>query len=147
MAEEISPSHFFEAKLRTRNALKNYAKNNVLFERFPCALFEGCQFKFLNDEEFERLFDSLRNRLLVFDNKSTRIPHHWKIWIDILRKGNKGNAQRARCFLHSSSKRFLFTVSCRESEMVRSLLPSLLSFVYSLLNCRYCGEINDIFWN
>jgi hypothetical protein len=43
-----------------KNALKNYVESNLLFERFPCSLFEGYQFKFLN-EEFGCLFDSLRN--------------------------------------------------------------------------------------
>lgn len=61
MAEEISPSHFLEAKQIIKNALRNCVESNLLFERFPCSLIERCQFKFLNDEEFGCLFDSLRN--------------------------------------------------------------------------------------
>lgn len=56
MVEETFPSKFLEAKQRVKNALKNCVETHLLFERYPCSLFEGCNFKLIDDTEFGFLF-------------------------------------------------------------------------------------------
>ena len=69
MAEENSPNHFLEAKLRVKNALKDYVENNVLFQRFPCTLFEGCKINSIADDEFGLLFESLLHLCSISDRR------------------------------------------------------------------------------